>query len=71
MHVPPTHPTPRRPTDHPHHIVSHYTTPPYQERCDPYNDATLPEAPPELVNELSRRYIMLYELITGKWHGMA
>lgn len=26
----------------------------------------LPEAPAELVNELSRRYIMLYELITGQ-----
>ncbi len=40
--------------------------PPQKERCDPYKDATLPEAPPELVNELSRRYIMLYELITGE-----
>lgn len=40
-----------------------------QERCDPYKDATLPEAPPELVNELSRRYIMLYELITGACHN--
>lgn len=55
-----------RPTDRPHH-----TPLPHQERCDPYNDATLPEAPPELVNELSRRYIMLYELITGRQHGMA
>jgi len=39
---------------------------PFQDRCDPYKDATLPEAPAELVNELSRRYIMLYELITGE-----
>jgi phosphoribosylaminoimidazole-succinocarboxamide synthase len=38
----------------------------FKERCDPYKDAVLPEAPPELVNELSRRYIMLYELITGQ-----
>ena len=37
----------------------------FTERCDPYKDATLPEAPTELVCELSRRYIMLYELITG------
>ncbi|KAE9302516.1 Phosphoribosylaminoimidazole-succinocarboxamide synthase [Phytophthora rubi] len=37
----------------------------FKERCDPYNDAVLPEAPKELVSELSRRYILLYELITG------
>jgi hypothetical protein len=36
------------------------------ERCDPYNDAILPEAPAELVNELSRRYIMIYEVLTGE-----
>jgi len=38
----------------------------FKERCDPYKDATLPEAPAELVNELSRRYIMLFEMITGE-----
>ena len=37
----------------------------FRERCDPYKDETLPEVPSELVNELSRRYILLYELITG------
>lgn len=37
----------------------------FKDRCDPYKDATLPEAPADLVNELSRRYIMLYECITG------
>ncbi|CEG37864.1 phosphoribosylaminoimidazolesuccinocarboxamide synthase [Plasmopara halstedii] len=37
----------------------------FKEHCDPYNDAILPEAPKELVMELSRRYILLYELITG------
>ncbi|EEY55592.1 uncharacterized protein PITG_09532 [Phytophthora infestans T30-4] len=37
----------------------------FKERCDPYNDAVLPEAPKELVSELSRRYILLFELITG------
>ena len=26
----------------------------------------LPEAPPDLVSELSRRYILLYETITGQ-----
>jgi phosphoribosylaminoimidazole-succinocarboxamide synthase len=37
----------------------------YKDRCDPYNDPVLPEAPADLVAELSRRYIMLYETITG------
>lgn len=37
----------------------------FRDNCDPYNDATLPEAPNELVSELSRRYIRLYETITG------
>ena len=37
----------------------------YIEQCDPYNDEIIPEAPIHLVNELSRRYIMLYEIITG------
>jgi len=35
------------------------------EHSDPYQDATLPPAPPELVQELSRRYIVMYEQITG------
>jgi len=38
----------------------------FKKNCDPYKDAVLPEAPKELVVELSRRYIMLYEMITGK-----
>ncbi len=37
----------------------------FKERCDPYKDKVLPEAPVELVVELSRRYIMLFEMITG------
>ena len=37
----------------------------FKEHCDPYKDATLPDAPPELVEELSRRYIQMYEQITG------
>jgi phosphoribosylaminoimidazole-succinocarboxamide synthase len=32
---------------------------------DPYRDTALPPAPPELVQELSRRYIAMYEQITG------
>ncbi len=38
----------------------------FKDNCDPYNDKTLPPAPDELVIELSRRYIMLYEMITGQ-----
>jgi phosphoribosylaminoimidazole-succinocarboxamide synthase len=37
----------------------------YRENCDPYKDLTIPEAPRELVLELARRYIALYEIITG------
>jgi len=38
----------------------------FTKHCDPYKDRVLPEAPEELVIELSRRYITLYEMITGK-----
>ena len=37
----------------------------FTDNCDPYNDEVLPEAPNELVTELSSRYIYLYETITG------
>lgn len=37
----------------------------FVNNCDPYNDETLPDAPEELVTELSSRYIYLYETITG------
>ncbi len=38
----------------------------FTKNCDPYNDKELPPAPKELVVELSRRYIQLYEMITGE-----
>lgn len=38
----------------------------FRDNCDPYKDATLPEAPAELVAELARRYVEIYEMITGK-----
>ena len=38
----------------------------FAKNCDPYNDDVLPDAPDELVAELSARYILLYELITGE-----
>eukprot|EP00271_Cylindrocystis_brebissonii_P003674 TRINITY_DN148_c0_g1_i1.p1 TRINITY_DN148_c0_g1~~TRINITY_DN148_c0_g1_i1.p1 ORF type:complete len:388 (+),score=57.31 TRINITY_DN148_c0_g1_i1:123-1166(+) len=37
----------------------------FAANCDPYKDEVLPAAPPELVKELSWRYIALYEAITG------
>ena len=36
------------------------------DNCDPYNDEKLPQAPEELIVELSSRYIYLYETITGQ-----
>jgi len=38
----------------------------FKEHSDPYKDKVLPEAPEELVSELSRRYIQMYEKITGE-----
>lgn len=38
----------------------------FKENCDPYKDAVLPAAPAELVEEMSRRYIQMYEQITGE-----
>lgn len=38
----------------------------FTKNCDPYNDENLPDAPEELVIELSKKYIQLYEMITGK-----
>lgn len=37
----------------------------FKDNCDPYNDPVLPEAPADLIAELSRRYIEIYEAITG------
>ena len=38
----------------------------FVDHCDPYHDEVLPEAPDELVEELSYRYIEIYEKLTGK-----
>ncbi|MBP7804855.1 MAG: phosphoribosylaminoimidazolesuccinocarboxamide synthase [Candidatus Pacebacteria bacterium] len=38
----------------------------FKDNCDPYNDAVLPEAPKDMVAELSRRYIEIYEIMTKK-----
>ncbi len=38
----------------------------FKEHCDPYNDPVLPQAPADMVAELSSRYIQIYEQLTGK-----
>lgn len=38
----------------------------FKENCDPYKDEVLPEAPAYMIAELSRRYIHIYEQITGE-----
>ena len=38
----------------------------FREHCDPYQDAVLPQAPADMVAELSRRYIEIYEQLTGQ-----
>ena len=38
----------------------------FAKHSDPYKDVKLPPAPQELIEELSLRYIQLYEKITGK-----
>jgi phosphoribosylaminoimidazole-succinocarboxamide synthase len=38
----------------------------FKENCDPYKDEVLPEAPADMIAELSRRYIAIYEKITGE-----
>lgn len=37
----------------------------FKEHCDPYKDETLPEAPEDMRLELSRRYIEIYEKLSG------
>jgi len=38
----------------------------FMEHCDPYRDATLPEAPADMVEELSRRYAAIFHQLTGE-----
>jgi phosphoribosylaminoimidazole-succinocarboxamide synthase len=37
----------------------------FKAHSDPYKDESLPEAPPDMVEEMSNRYIGMYEQITG------
>ena len=52
--------------DEPENIDKEFLRLWFAKNCDPYNDDILPSAPDELVAELSARYILLYELITGE-----
>ena len=36
------------------------------EHCDPYNDATLPAAPADMVAELARRYAAIFTQLSGE-----
>ncbi|MBV9349280.1 MAG: phosphoribosylaminoimidazolesuccinocarboxamide synthase [Patescibacteria group bacterium] len=38
----------------------------FKDHSDPYKDEVLPDAPPEMIAELSRRYIEIYETLTGE-----
>ncbi len=38
----------------------------FKEHCDPYHDIEIPAAPEDLVVEMSRRYVRMYEQITGE-----
>lgn len=38
----------------------------FKEHFDPYKDKNAPSAPPTMITELSRRYIQIYEQLTGK-----
>ncbi len=51
--------------DEPENIDKEFLRLWFRDHCDPYKDKILPDAPVELVVELSRRYIRLYEMITG------
>ena len=51
--------------EEPHYFDKEFLRLWFRDHCDPYRDATLPPAPLELVQELSRRYIAMYEQITG------
>jgi phosphoribosylaminoimidazole-succinocarboxamide synthase len=52
--------------EEPHYFDKEFLRLWFKEHSDPYGDAALPEAPPDLVQELSRRYIQMYEQITGQ-----
>ena len=38
----------------------------FKEHCDPYKDKALPEAPEDMRVELARRYVEIYEKLSGR-----
>ncbi|MEY4747131.1 MAG: Phosphoribosylaminoimidazole-succinocarboxamide synthase [Candidatus Parcubacteria bacterium] len=38
----------------------------FKEHSDPYKDTTLPDAPADMIEEMSRRYVTMYEQITDR-----
>ncbi len=38
----------------------------FKQNCDPYKDEVLPQAPADMIAELSSRYIQIFEQITGQ-----
>ena len=50
----------------PEHIDKEFVRLWFREHCDPYKDEVLPSAPKSLLQELSFRYLTLYEKITGQ-----
>lgn len=38
----------------------------FKAHCDPYKDKVLPEAPDDMRIELARRYVEIYEILSGK-----
>jgi phosphoribosylaminoimidazole-succinocarboxamide synthase len=52
--------------EEPHYFDKEFLRLWFIKNSDPYGDATLPEAPADLVQELSHRYIQMYKQISGE-----
>jgi phosphoribosylaminoimidazole-succinocarboxamide synthase len=52
--------------EEPHYFDKEFLRLWFKDNCDPYKDAVLPDAPAELVTEMTRRYVQMYEQITGE-----
>lgn len=51
--------------EQPKNIDKEYVRKWINENCNPYTALELPKVPDDVIAELSRRYVLLYELITG------
>ena len=52
--------------EEPHYFDKEFLRLWFKDNCDPYKDAVLPDAPADLVAEMTRRYVQMYEQITGE-----